>query len=83
MLAATRGHWGVENQMHWCLDMSFREDESRIRSGHAAENFSRLRRLAINLLKAETSIKAGLAGKRLTCGWDHDYLLKVLAGAEG
>jgi predicted transposase YbfD/YdcC len=50
MLAATRGHWGVENSLHWCLDMSFREDDSRIRTGCAAENFSRLRRLAINLL---------------------------------
>jgi predicted transposase YbfD/YdcC len=82
MLAATRGHWGVENTVHWCLDMSFREDESRIRSGHAAENFSRLRRLTINLLKAETTEKVGLASKRLRCGWDHDYLLKVLTGPE-
>lgn len=81
MLAAGRGHWGVENKVHWSLDLSFREDESRIRTGHAAENFSRLRRLSINLLKAETTVKVGLATKRLNCGWDHDYLLKVLATA--
>jgi len=82
MLTATRGHWGVENKVHWSLDMSFREDECRIRTGHAAENFSRLRRLSINLLKAETTAKVGLATKRLRCGWDSDYLLKVLARAE-
>jgi len=82
MLAAGRSHWGVENKVHWSLDMSFREDECRIRTGHAAENFSRLRRLSINLLKAETTTKVGLASKRLRCGWDHDYLLTVLAGTK-
>ena len=54
-----RGHWGIENQLHWSLDMSFDEDQSRIRKGHAAENFSRLRRIALNLLKRETSQKVG------------------------
>lgn len=78
MLAAVRGHWGIENQLHWCLDVSFREDASRLRKGHGAENFSRLRRLALNLLKRETTVKAGLKAKSKTCGWDHDYLLKVL-----
>jgi len=82
LLSAVRGHWGVENSLHWCLDVSFREDECRIRTGHGAENFSRLRRLSLNLLKAETSVKVGIATKRLRCGWDHDYLLKVLAPAE-
>ena len=80
MLAAVRGHWGVENSVHWCLDVSFREDECRIRTGHAAENFSRLRRLSLNLLKADTTVKVGIATKRLNCGWDSNYLLKVLAG---
>jgi len=78
LLAHVRGHWGVENQLHWQLDVSFREDERRLRKGHGAENFSRLCRLALNLLKSEKSLKLGIANKRLSCGWDHDYLLKVL-----
>ena len=80
LLAYIRGHWGVENNLHWCLDISFREDERRIRQGHAAENFSRLSRIALNLLQAEKTNDGGLQTKRLCCGWDHDYLLKVLAG---
>jgi len=76
--AAIRSHWNVENQLHWSLDMAFREDECRIRTGHAAENFSRLRRIALNLLKQEKSIRVGLKAKRLRAGWDHDYLLAVL-----
>lgn len=79
-LEATRGHWGIENGAHWALDVSFEEDASRVRKGHAAENFSRLRRIALNLLKQETSRKGGIKSRRLICGWDHDYLLKVLQG---
>jgi predicted transposase YbfD/YdcC len=75
-----RSHWGVENELHWTLDVSFREDECRVRQGYAAENFSTLRRIALNLLKG-SSFKAGIKGKRLRAGWDEDYLLKVLAGA--
>ena len=78
LLAYIQGHWGVENNLHWCLDVSFREDECRIRQGNAAENFSRLSRIALNLLKAERTCKVGIQSKRLRCGWDHDYLLKVL-----
>ena len=78
LLDYIRGHWGVENSLHWSLDISFREDECRIRQGHAAENFSRLNRIALNLLKSETTCKAGIKSKRLLCGWSHDYLLKVL-----
>lgn len=78
MLDYVRGHWSVENQLHWSLDVTFREDQSRLRKGHGAENFSRLRRWALNLLKAEKTTKAGIQGKRLKCGWDHHYLLKVL-----
>lgn len=78
MLARVRNHWGVENQLHWRLDVVFAEDRRRIRSGYAAENFSRLSRIALNLLKAEPTKKAGIKSKRLCCGWDHDYLLKVL-----
>ena len=78
MAAAIRGHWGVENQLHWSLDVSFREDECRVRKGHGAENFSRLRRIALNLLKKERTVKIGIKAKRLKAGWNHDYLLKVL-----
>jgi predicted transposase YbfD/YdcC len=72
-----RGHWSVENNLHWQLDVSFDEDQRRIRKGHGAENFSRLCRLSLNLLKRETSQKVGIKTKRKICGWDNDYLLKV------
>jgi len=75
-----RSHWQVENQLHGSLDVSFNEDASRIRNGYAAENFSRLRRMALNLLKRETTEKVGIRAKRLRAGWDEDYLLKVLTG---
>jgi predicted transposase YbfD/YdcC len=80
LLELIRGHWGVENKLHWCLDISFREDDRRIRKGHGAENFARLSRIALNLLKAEKNNDGGIKTKRLCCGWDHDYLLKVLTG---
>ena len=80
MAQAIRGHWSIENQLHWHLDVSFAEDACRIRKGHADENFSRLRRIALNLLQRETSNKRGIKIKRLRAGWDHDYLLKVLRG---
>jgi predicted transposase YbfD/YdcC len=75
-----RGHWSVENNLHWQLDVSFAEDQRRIRRGHGAENFSRLSRIALNLLKREQSVKIGIKGKRLNAGWDHDYLLRLIAG---
>jgi predicted transposase YbfD/YdcC len=78
LLEYIRGHWGIENRLHWSLDVNFREDDCRIRQGYAAENFSRLSRIALNLLKAETTCRVGIKSKRLRCGWDHDYLLKVL-----
>jgi len=77
---AIRQHWGVENSLHWSLDVSFREDECRVRTGNAAENFSVLRHIALNLLRQETSKKVGIKTKRNVAGWDHAYLAKVLAG---
>jgi len=78
LLGYIRGHWGVENGLHWCLDINFREDDCRIRQGHAAENFARLSRIALNLLKMQTRHKVGIKTKRLCCGWSHDYLFRVL-----
>jgi predicted transposase YbfD/YdcC len=76
---SVRGHWSIENKLHWSLDMSFREDERRVRKGHGAENFSRLCRLALNLLKRDKSVKIGVHGKRLKAGWDEHYLLRLLS----
>lgn len=76
---ARRGHWGIENRLHWVLDVIFREDESRLHKGHGAENFSRLRRIALNLLRANGH-KASLKGKRKLAGWDHAFLLELLIG---
>jgi predicted transposase YbfD/YdcC len=75
---AVRGHWGIENKLHWVLDVCFREDQSRARAGHAAENLATLRRLALNLLKREPTKKRGIKGKQLNAGWNHAYLLKLL-----
>jgi predicted transposase YbfD/YdcC len=74
-----RKHWGVENQLHWSLDVTFREDQSRLRTGHGAENFAVLRHIALNLLRQESSLKS-LPRKRLACALNPDYLLKVLLG---
>jgi len=76
--AAIRQHWGIENKLHWALDVSFGEDRSRKRAGNSARNFSLLNRIALNLLRQETSLKRGIKGKRLKAGWDHAYLLKLL-----
>jgi predicted transposase YbfD/YdcC len=77
---AVRGHWSVENQLHWQLDVSFDEDQRRIRKNYGAENYSRLCRIALNLLKRDKSAKIGIHGKRLKAGWDLAYLLKVFTG---
>jgi predicted transposase YbfD/YdcC len=77
---AVRGHWSIENRLHWQLDVTFQEDQSRIRQGHADTNFSILRRTALALLKNESTLKVGIKNKRLAAGWDDRYLEKVLVG---
>ncbi len=79
MLGYVRGHWGIENKLHWSLDVSFREDERRNRIGHSAENFSRIRRLALNLLRQEKTCKLGVKAKRFKAGLKQEYLLKLLS----
>jgi predicted transposase YbfD/YdcC len=77
---AVRGHWGIENRLHWQLDVTFQEDQCRLRKGHADANFSILRRTALSMLKNETTLKVGIKNKRLAAGWDESYLEKVLLG---
>lgn len=77
--AAVRSHWGIENRVHWVLDLAFHEDQSRIREGNAAENFVVLRHLALNLLQHHpTKRRLSIKARRLKAAWDHDYLLQVL-----
>jgi predicted transposase YbfD/YdcC len=76
---AVRGHWSVENKLHWVMDVCMGEDRSRARTGHAAENLATLRRLALNLLKRDKTRKRGIRGKQLNASWDHAYLLKLLS----
>jgi predicted transposase YbfD/YdcC len=75
---AVRGHWGIENQLHWQLDVTFQEDQSRLREGHSATNFSLLRRAGLSLLKNNNTQKLGVKNKRLIAASDDDYLLQVL-----
>lgn len=78
-LHAVRRHWGIENELHWVLDIAFRADDCRIRQGSAPENMAVLRHMALSLLKQDTSQRLGLKNKRLLAGWDEDYLQKILA----
>jgi predicted transposase YbfD/YdcC len=80
---AARSHWGVENSLHWVLDVAFDEDRSRIKKENAPENFGLLRRLALCLLKKETTSKRSIKGKRLQAAWNDAYLLRVLCGNAG
>lgn len=77
---AVRGHWGIENQLHWQLDVTFQEDQSRIRKNHGDVNFSTLRRTALSLLKNESTLNVGVKNKRLIAGWNEEYLEQVLLG---
>jgi predicted transposase YbfD/YdcC len=76
---AVRTHWQIENCVHWVLDVSFREDDCRIRQGYGPQNMALLRHIALNALHQETTAKCGIKNKRLKAGWDNDYLLKVLS----
>jgi predicted transposase YbfD/YdcC len=80
VLWAVRSHWGIENELHWTLDLAFDEDRCRVRKDHGPENFALLRHIALNLLKQEKTCKRSIKGKRLLAGWKQDYLLKVLSG---
>ena len=77
---AVRSHWGIENSCHWSLDITYREDESRIRDRHMRENFAWLRRLTLSLLKQHPG-RESVAMKRRSCGWSEDFMLEVLTGA--
>lgn len=76
---AVRSHWGIENSLHWCLDVTFREDDSRIRTGNAPAIMSIMRHICMNLLKKDPS-KLSIKQKRLNTAWNDDYRYKVLFG---
>ena len=79
---AARAHWGVENSLHWVLDMVFREDESRMRKGNSPENFAILRRIALNLVRRDVTSKYSLKGRRKAAGWSNEYLEKLLFASD-
>ena len=78
---SVRSHWGIENRLHWVLDVGFREDDCRIRKDNAPQNFAILRHISLNLLNQEKTLKTGVKNKRLRAGWDDGYLTKILAVA--
>jgi predicted transposase YbfD/YdcC len=78
LLHCIRAHWGIENSLHWVLDVAFREDDSRPHKNAAAENLSRIRRIALNLLRQDKDAGCGVKNRRKRAGWDNDYLIKIL-----
>jgi predicted transposase YbfD/YdcC len=80
LAAAIRNHWRIENGLHWVLDVTFREDASRVRERNAARNLALLRRIALNLARADTTLKASLKGKRKYAGWDDAFMAALIAG---
>ncbi len=80
-MRAVRSHWKIENSQHWALDVAYKEDLCRLRVGNAAQNLATLRRLSLNLLKRDKSVKVGIATKRSMAGWNNDYLETLLAAA--
>jgi predicted transposase YbfD/YdcC len=83
LASAIRGHWGIENGLHWSLDVTFNEDQSRIRQGHAAENAALLRRLSLSILKQDTRYSDSLRCKRLRAGWETsalEHFVAIFAG---
>ena len=78
LAAAVRNHWAIENSLHWVLDVGFREDESRLRDRNAAANLAVIRKIAINLVKADKSQKGSIKGRRKAAGWDNDYMQKII-----
>ena len=80
LAVAIRNHWRVENGLHWVLDVTFREDASRVRERNAARNLALLRKVALNLVRADSSLKASLRGKRKYAGWDDTFMATLIAG---
>ena len=76
---AIRTHWGIENTLHWVLDVTFREDDSRVRDRRAARNLAVLRRIAINLIGCDRSARDSVRAKRKEAAWNDDYMLQLLA----
>ena len=77
-----RAHWGIENGLHWVLDMTFNEDQCRVRAGNAAQNLAVLRHLVMNLMRTAPGKKRSMVKRRQRCGWDRGFMLSVLAGSE-
>jgi predicted transposase YbfD/YdcC len=80
LVRAIRRHWSIENALHWVLDVSFREDDSRVRDRTAARNLALLRKIALNLVAGDRSSQTSLRGRRKRAAWNDDYMLRIIAG---